>query len=76
MKTLDDFLRLSGDEDCGVGMICRLCDSGMPVAYYVGIDDTAYTNSTVVVVRSIVELMGAGINHLRDEHGAIFHQTL
>ena len=35
MAHLDDVMRLVGDEDCGVGIDCRICDrGGAPIAYY------------------------------------------
>lgn len=69
MADLDDTFRLSGDEDCGVGLDCRLCDrGGAPIAYYVGIDDSAYEGTDVIVVRTIADLLGAGEQHRNERH--------
>lgn len=61
---LDDVMRLVGDEDCGVGVDCRVCDrGGAPIAYYAGIDDRAYEGTDVEVVHTITALIEAGQHH-------------
>jgi hypothetical protein len=76
VKTIDDLLTLSGDEDTGVGINCRRCDrGGLPIAYYIGIDDTPYADTDVFVTKSMIELIGAGINHVINAHGAKFQLT-
>lgn len=64
MASLDDVMRLSGDEDCGVGIDCRVCDrGGAPIAYYTGIDDRTYEGTDVEIVHTITALIEAGQRH-------------
>lgn len=76
MKTIDDILTLSGDEDTGVGISCRRCDrGGLPLAYYVGIDDKAYANTDVFVTESIIDLVAFGLNHVIKTHDIKIQMT-
>jgi hypothetical protein len=60
---LDEVMSLVGDEDCGVGINCRICDrGGAPVAYYAGISP-AYLDTDVVLVDTIAALIAAGQSH-------------
>jgi hypothetical protein len=62
---LDEHLWLSGDEDCGVGINCRICDrGGAPVAYYEGISTGVYAGADVETVSTISALISAGERHL------------
>jgi hypothetical protein len=66
---LDKHLTLQGDEDCGVGVQCLICDSGgLPVAYYGW--DNPYSNvpEIVYVERSITALIEAATQHLATKH--------
>ena len=70
-KRYDEVMRLVGDEDCGVGLDCRLCDrGGAPIAYYVGIDDRAYEGTDVVIVHTVTALIDVGQRHLWERHSA------
>lgn len=63
MDRLDEVMSLAGDEDCGVGMNCRICDrGGAPIAYYAGISP-AYLDTDVVLVDTITALIDAGQRH-------------
>lgn len=65
MATLDDVMRLVGDEDCGVGIDCRICDrGGAPIAYYAGISP-AWLSTDVIVVDTITDLIEAGTHHAK-----------
>lgn len=71
MATLDELFRLVGDEDCGVGINCRLCDrGGAPVAYYAGLDQPYPTALApdVVPVSTIGALLIAALDHRSDHH--------
>jgi hypothetical protein len=69
LKRLDQVLRLSGDEDCGVGLDCRLCDrGGAPIAYYSWPGDRTYEGTDVVRVQTITALLSAGREHLHLRH--------
>lgn len=64
MAHLDDVMRLVGDEDCGVGINCRVCDrGGAPIAYYTSPDDLAYQGTDVERVHTIAALVEAGQRH-------------
>lgn len=66
---LDKYCTLAGDEDTGVGIECRLCDSGgQPVAYY-GWDNAYSKVPEVLHVRTVSGLVGAAVQHLRAVHG-------
>lgn len=67
---LNEVMRLVGDEDCGVGLDCRLCDrGGAPVAYYQHpADHFGYEGTDVVRVHTIMALLYAGQRHLDDIH--------
>lgn len=65
-RTLDELFRLVGDEDCGVGINCRICDrGGAPIAYYAGLDQPYPTElaSDVVPVDTIAALISAAEKH-------------
>lgn len=65
----DETFRLVGDEDCGVGLDCRLCDrGGAPIAYLTHPDDRAYAGTDVQVVHTITPLLAAGEAHLFQAH--------
>jgi hypothetical protein len=67
----NEVLRLSGDEDCGVGLDCRLCDRrGAPIAYYAHPDDRTYLGTDVERVHTITALIYAGDRHLTEHHSA------
>jgi hypothetical protein len=67
---LDGLFRLSGDEDCGVGLDCRECDrGGAPVAYYLGISDAYANDADVEVVETIAGLTAAAEWHAHEVHG-------
>lgn len=69
LATLDEAYWLSGDEDTGVGLQCRLCDrGGLPVAYYLGISSPYGDRCDVVSVDTIAALLDAGRQHLTDVH--------
>jgi hypothetical protein len=65
MAHLDDVMRLVGDEDCGVGIDCRVCDrGGAPIAYYQHPDDRfGYDGTDVERVHTIDALIDAGRRH-------------
>lgn len=70
-KRYDEFFRLVGDEDCGVGLDCRLCDrGGAPIAYYPGISQPYPTTVApdVIPADTISALFEAGQQHLWDRH--------
>jgi len=51
---LDAEFRLVGDEDCGVGIDCQVCDrGGVPIAYYTWPGNHVYENTDVKVVHTI-----------------------
>lgn len=59
---------LMGDEDCGVSLMCRLCDTGgKPFAYYEGISPNPYPD--ISTVGSVQELAYMERRHLREAHG-------
>jgi hypothetical protein len=61
-RRVDEHCRLSGDEDCGVGVTCRTCDlGGKPVAYYPGISD-------VPTATGILHLYLLAQEHVRAQH--------
>ncbi len=63
MANLDDVMRLVGDEDCGVGIDCRICNrGGAPIAYLAGISP-AYLGTDVMLVDTISGLIEAGRRH-------------
>lgn len=71
MATFDELFRLSGDEDCGVGLDCRVCDrGGAPIAYYAGLDQPYPTGRApdVVPVDTIAGLLSVGIAHQATHH--------
>jgi hypothetical protein len=58
MPSLDGRYYLQGDEDCGVGMVCLLCDrGGLPIAYLTTAGDRTYEGTDVKVVYSIDEFL-------------------
>jgi hypothetical protein len=64
---IDALFTLTGDEDTGVGLRCRLCDDGgQPLAYYTA--GAAYPDPDVVTVTSILQLLAAGADHLSRRH--------
>jgi hypothetical protein len=71
VRTLDESCRLVGDEYCGVGIDCNLCDrGGAPIAYYVGLSQPYPTALApdVVPVDTVVALLDAAHQHLREHH--------
>ena len=69
VMVLDERFTLSGDEDCGVGLHCRTCETGgLPISYYLGIDKSAYKDTEVIVVQSINALLIAGRTHIARFH--------
>jgi hypothetical protein len=69
LATLDEAYWLSGDEDTGVGLQCRLCDrGGLPVAYYCGISTAYEDRADVASVNTIAALLDAGRRHLAEQH--------
>jgi len=70
MEQLDKHCVLTGDEDGGVGIECRLCDAGgQPVAYY-GWDNPYHKVPEVTHVREIGALINAATAHLTATHPA------
>jgi hypothetical protein len=69
---MSEVLALVGDEDCGVGVNCRLCDTGgRPVAWYDGYGvANPYPDGEVPTAHTITELVALGNGHLRDVHPA------
>jgi hypothetical protein len=67
---LDQWVRLVGDEDCGVSIACNTCDrGGLPLAYYPGIGNSPYSpNDGVVTVTTIDGLLTAARGHINTEH--------
>jgi hypothetical protein len=60
-------MRLVGDEDCGVSLVCNICDTeGKPEAYYEGICGNPYPD--VPSVGSIQELAEFERRHLWECH--------
>jgi hypothetical protein len=72
MVTLDELFRLVGDEDCGVGINCRVCDlGGAPIAYYDGGLGQPYPTAQapdVVPVDTIEALLSAALDHRTTHH--------
>ncbi|HEY3259972.1 MAG TPA: hypothetical protein VGJ95_06825 [Pseudonocardiaceae bacterium] len=70
---MDEILSLRGDEECGVDMVCRLCDTGgRPVVYYVGYGvPNPYPVAEVPSASTITELVALGEQHIRDVHSAV-----
>lgn len=68
--SLDANCWLAGDEDGGVGIHCRICDTGGAPIAYLGWDNT-YANVPEVrhVGTSITALIDAGVHHLTIRHG-------
>lgn len=63
--------RLSGDEDCGVGVECNDCfDGGRPLAYYEGVATLYLDDPKVANVSTIPDLLLAAVNHERTAHQA------
>jgi hypothetical protein len=71
LTSLDQHLRLVGDEDCGVGVNCRSCDTGgAPVVWYAGYGlDNPYPEAEVPTANTIGELVDLGLQHVRTLHG-------
>lgn len=70
--SFDDFFWLVGDEDCGVGINCRVCDrGGAPVAYYAGISQPYPTAAApdVVPTDTVAGLFATAVSHAREVHG-------
>jgi hypothetical protein len=69
--SLDDLLRLQGDEDGGVGLICRRCDrGGAPIAYYTAHGELSpYADGPVKLVTRMAALLQAACAHLLEDHG-------
>jgi hypothetical protein len=69
VMVLDRHFTMSGDEDCGVGLHCRECETGgLPIAYYLGIDKSSYKGTEIIVVESINALLIAGRTHIARFH--------
>lgn len=67
----DAEFRLVGDEDCGVGIDCQVCDrGGAPVAYYTWPGNHVYENTDVKVVHTISALFAAARGHMLDHRRA------
>jgi hypothetical protein len=73
MVLLDDKMRLEGDEDCGVGIHCRTCNTGgAPIAYYAGLNQPypTTTEPDTTPVDTITALLEAGEAHASQHHAA------
>src|SRR5881396_1555535 len=69
--SVDEHCRLSGDEDCGVGVECRTCDTGgQPIAYYEGISPNPYPEAETPTARGFFDLYLLATRHVRDHHPA------
>lgn len=65
---VDEHYTLSGDEDGGVGIECKLCDlGGQPIAY-LGWSNPYAAVPEVKDVRSISELLTAAVEHHHARH--------
>jgi hypothetical protein len=65
---IDDAFTLDGDEDGGVGIVCRLCDlGGQPIAY-LGYSNPYATVPDVEYAPTITALLDAATRHLSDRH--------
>lgn len=70
-ERFDAVLRLSGDEDASVGLMCGLCDrGGAPIAYCTWSGDRAYANTDVIIVATPTALIAVGLEHLSARHAA------
>ncbi|MFC3986457.1 hypothetical protein [Streptosporangium jomthongense] len=70
VAAIDARFRLCGDEDCGVGLHCRDCETGgRPVAYYAGLYAVYEDDPTVENVTSLFGLLAAADGHERTVHG-------
>jgi hypothetical protein len=68
---LDRSFRLVGDEDCGVGIDCKVCDrGGAPIAYYGGLCQPYPTELApdVIPVDTIEALLSAALHHQSTHH--------
>lgn len=66
-RNLDELFWLAGDEECGVGINCRVCDrGGAPIAYYTHPSDRVYQGTDVKVVHTIAALISAAEEHAAD----------
>lgn len=67
LSTLDT-MRLSGDEDCGVELVCQRCDQP-PIAYYLPYPGCpAPYGGEVAIVDSIADLVLAAVTHRTSMH--------
>lgn len=69
LERFDAAFYLSGDEETGVGLMCRHCDrGGAPVAYCTWDGDRAYVGTDVVIVHTPTTLIAEGLRHLAAAH--------
>lgn len=68
LSAADERYWLVGDEDCGVGIQCRVCDTGGAPIAYLG-DAAAYAHTGVAVVQSIKDLLTTADAHGWHLHG-------
>lgn len=72
MIDVDELLRLEGDEEGGVSLVCRRCDRrGLPIAFYQPADDGIppyLDRPDVEQVSRIVDLYVAALHHAGTVH--------
>lgn len=68
---VDEHCRLQGDEDCGVGVQCRTCDTGgQPIAWYNRYEDNPYPEVETPTAKGIFELYLLANKHVREHHAS------